>query len=71
VFEVVMNGNVESKSVDMDSWSNDKSSIRVEVVDSVSVDSDLPVIESSVGSLNDGGSNSDGVSQFQKFSVVS
>jgi hypothetical protein len=43
----------------------------VEVVDSVSVDSNLPVIESSVGSLDDGGSNSDGVSEFQDSSSVS
>lgn len=68
---VMMNGNVEFESVDIDSWFDDISSNGVEVVDSVSVNSDFPVIESSVGSLDDGGSNSDSVSQFQDSSSVS
>lgn len=62
---------MEFELVDVDSWSVDELSDGVEVVDSVSVDSDLPVIESSVGSLDDGGSDSNGVSQFQDSSSVS
>ena len=43
----------------------------MEVSNSVSVNSDFPVIESSVGSLDNSGSNSDGSSQFQDSSLVS
>jgi len=68
---MVVNSNVIFESEDVDSWFDNISSDTVEVVDSVSVDSNLPVIESSVGSLDDGGSNSDGVSQFHQSSSVS
>lgn len=64
-------GQMELEFVDMHSCSEYVLSNGVEVVNSVSVNSNLPVSESSVGSGDDGGSNSDGMSQFHNLSSVS